>query len=112
MGSIAPLPQAPPEAPSKPDVRVQTPAPAPAPAEPDVNIVAKAAEENLNEKLKEIRDSVLPAKHQVSLDHAAARFVQTVTDPSTGDVVLRYPNEEQLAFSRAVAAYVRAVSGR
>ena len=73
--------------------------------------MAKAAEQNLEQKLSEIRDNVLPAKHQVHLDADAARFVQTVTDASSGDVVLRYPNEEQLAFSRAVGAYVRAVAG-
>jgi len=106
MASIAPPQPVLLDAPSKPDVRVQ------ASAAPDLTIVAKAAEENLNQKLAEIRDNVLPAKHQVHLDHDAARFVQTVTDASTGDVVLRYPNEEQLAFSRAVAAYVRAVSGQ
>ena len=49
-----------------------------------------------------------PANLQVSLDADAQRFVQTLTDPSTSETVLRYPSETQLAYSRAVVAYLRA----
>lgn len=49
-----------------------------------------------------------PANLQVSLDANAQRFVQTLTDPNTSETVLRYPSETQLAYSRAVVAYLRA----
>ncbi|MCR6646303.1 MAG: hypothetical protein NVV62_18215 [Terricaulis sp.] len=51
-----------------------------------------------------------PAKLNVSLDENAQRFVQTLTDPHTDETVLRYPSETQLAYSRAVVAYLRAQS--
>jgi hypothetical protein len=46
----------------------------------------------------------------VQLDAEAGRFVQTWKDASTEEIVWRYPSEAQLAFSRAVSAYQRAVS--
>ncbi len=49
-----------------------------------------------------------PARLEVSLDAGAQRFVQTLTDPVTSETVLRYPSETQLAYSRAVVAYLRA----
>jgi hypothetical protein len=49
-----------------------------------------------------------PADLQVSLDEGSKRFVQTLTDPNTSETVLRYPSETQLAYSRAVVAYLRA----
>jgi len=49
-----------------------------------------------------------PAKLEVSLDANAQRFVQTLTDPATSETVLRYPSETQLAYSRAIVAYLRA----
>jgi hypothetical protein len=52
--------------------------------------------------------NLTPAKLQVSLDEGAQRFVQTLTDPSTSETVLRYPSETQLAYSRAIVAYLRA----
>jgi hypothetical protein len=49
-----------------------------------------------------------PAKLQVSLDPGAQRFVQVLTDAVTAETVLRYPSETQLAYSRAILAYLRA----
>jgi hypothetical protein len=37
--------------------------------------------------------------------------VQTLTDANTSETVLRYPSETQLAYSRAVLAYLRAQNG-
>jgi hypothetical protein len=51
-----------------------------------------------------------PTRLQVSLDKSAQRFVQVFTDPNTEDLVRRYPSEAQLAYSRAVIAYMRALS--
>lgn len=44
----------------------------------------------------------------VRIDGQSGRFVQTLLDRSTQEVLLQYPNEGQLAFSRAISAYVRA----
>lgn len=49
-----------------------------------------------------------PAKLHISLDAGAQRFVQVLTDATTADTVLRYPSETQLAYSRAIVAYLRA----
>ena len=51
-----------------------------------------------------------PGKLIVEKDEQAGRFVQIVLDAQTQEVERRYPSETQLAFSRAVAAYVRAMS--
>ena len=47
-------------------------------------------------------------KLSVELDKDAGRFVQVVTDETTSETVRRYPSESQLAYSRAVMAYLRA----
>jgi hypothetical protein len=47
----------------------------------------------------------------VRLDVEAGRFIQTLTDVSSMEMVWRYPSEGQLAFSRAVNAYAKAISG-
>ncbi len=47
----------------------------------------------------------------VRIDTMSGRFVQTLLDRSTQEVLLQYPNEGQLAFSRAISAYVRASRG-
>ncbi|MBY0563450.1 MAG: hypothetical protein K2P58_04605 [Hyphomonadaceae bacterium] len=46
----------------------------------------------------------------VELDREAGRFVQTLTDLTTDQIVRRYPSEAQLAYSRAVMAYMRALA--
>jgi hypothetical protein len=75
----------------------------------------KAANENAPAELNELAEKnapqprdLTPAKLEVSLDPSAQRFVQTLTDPATSETVLRYPSETQLAYSRAVLAYLRA----
>lgn len=45
----------------------------------------------------------------VELDKDAGRFVQILTDISTDEVLRQYPSESQLAYSRAVVAYMRAL---
>jgi hypothetical protein len=52
-----------------------------------------------------------PFKLQVRLDSEAQRFVQTLTNPITEEEIRSYPSEVQLAFSRAVMAYLRAQAG-
>lgn len=81
------------------DQKSKTEAPGPA---------AKAAAERLALRKAELSASVLPDRLVVEKDEAANRFVQTLIDSQTEEVQLRYPSETQLAFSRAVAAYMRA----
>jgi hypothetical protein len=56
-----------------------------------------------------------PGKHltpdqlHVTLDQSAGRFVQTLTDNETSETLRRYPSEAQLAYSRAVMAYMLAL---
>ena len=78
--------------------------------EPEPGPAAKAAAERLALRKAEISEKVLPDLLIIEKDESADRFVQTVLDDQTQEVVLRYPNETQLAFSRAVAAYMRAQS--
>jgi hypothetical protein len=52
--------------------------------------------------------NLAPADLHVRLDAEAQRFVQTLTDPETAETVRRYPSEEQIAYARAVMAYLRA----
>ncbi len=53
-----------------------------------------------------------PGSLHVRLDAGAQRFVQTLTDSNTGEMLRRYPSEAQLAYARAVMAYLRAQLGR
>jgi hypothetical protein len=57
------------------------------------------------------RAELTPGKLLVRLDVEAGRFIQTLTDVSSMEMVWRYPSEGQLAFSRAVNAYAKAISG-
>ena len=101
------------EAPAQAAVRTQAPAPdhdeksktanAPGPA-------AQAAAERLALRKAELSAEVLPDRLVIEKDEAANRFVQTLIDSQTEEVQFRYPSETQLAFSRAVAAYMRARS--
>lgn len=45
---------------------------------------------------------------RIELDEEAGRFVQTLTDPTTHEILRRFPHESQLAFARAVSAYAMA----
>lgn len=71
---------------------------------------AKAAAEIAAMRRAEVSAKVLPNQLIVEVDAEAGRFVQTVIDSQSEEVQLKYPNETQLAFSRAVTAYERAVS--
>lgn len=55
-----------------------------------------------------LRNDLIPDKLLVSLDKTAQRFVQILSDESTSETLRRYPSEQQLAYSRAVMAYLRA----
>ena len=54
------------------------------------------------------RNELMPDKVVVSLDPDAQRFVATLTDVNTSEMMRRYPSESQLAYARAVMAYLRA----
>lgn len=45
---------------------------------------------------------------RIELDHEAGRFVVTLTDPGSMEVIRRFPHESQLAYARAVSAYMNA----
>lgn len=48
----------------------------------------------------------------VRMDAEARRFVQVLTDAASQETIWRYPSETQLAYSRAVMAYLHALSER
>ncbi|GAN00265.1 hypothetical protein U91I_03930 [alpha proteobacterium U9-1i] len=58
------------------------------------------------------REQITPGKLLVRIDVEAGRFIQTLTDSSTMEMVWRYPSEGQLAFSRAIKAYMKAIVGQ
>lgn len=47
-------------------------------------------------------------KVEVQLDKLAGRFVHILTDADTEETLRKYPSESQLAYARAVNAYLRA----
>ena len=104
----ASIPSVPPlEAPAAP-IRRSEPAPKPAAAE--ASPLSEAAMARVDAQIEQVKNQVLPDKSTVEIDRAAGRFVHTVTDSATNEVVLRYPNDAQLAFSRAIRAYVTALT--
>src|SRR5262245_18587868 len=72
---------------------------------------AEAAERRFAEHTAAQRDDLMPDATHVKLDEKAGRFVQTLTDSETNETLRRYPSESQLAYSRAVMAYLRAMHG-
>lgn len=89
------------------------PLPAPSPAQSsEPSPAAQAAERRMAEHQAMLRADLTPDKLRVSLDPNAGRFVQTLTDANTAEMVRRYPSESQLAYSRAVMAYLRAQIGK
>jgi uncharacterized FlaG/YvyC family protein len=98
-----------PVAPSKAAPDLSQVALKPAPAEP--GIAAEAAQRRLAAHKAALQAEAQPDNLQVSLDGNAQRFVQTLTDASTGEMLRRYPSEAQLAYARAVMAYLRAQLG-
>ena len=77
----------------------------PKPAGPSV--AAEAAARRMAEHQAVMRAKAEPNNLQVRLDDGAQRFVQTLTDSHTGETLRRYPSEAQLAYARAVMAYLR-----
>jgi hypothetical protein len=71
---------------------------------------AKAAAERAAMRMAELDAKMVPGKVIVEKDELAQRFIATVVDVQTQEIERRYPNETQLAFSRAVNAYMRAKS--
>lgn len=47
---------------------------------------------------------------QILIDKASGRFINTLVDPDTQEVLRQYPSEAQLAYSRAVRAYLSALT--
>ncbi|MBC7767475.1 MAG: hypothetical protein H7124_01670 [Phycisphaerales bacterium] len=72
---------------------------------------AKAAERRFAEHLAALQGKVMPNDVHVQLDAEAGRFIATLTDANTEETLRRYPSESQLAYSRAVMAYMRALTG-
>jgi hypothetical protein len=86
-----------------------TPAPAPAQSS-EPGPAAQAAARRVAEHNAMLRAKLDPDKIQVRLDESAQRFVQVLTDANTAETLRRYPSESQLAYSRAVMAYLRTQS--
>lgn len=77
----------------------------------DKGPAAQAAERRFAEHLAALRGKVMPNEVSVQLDADSQRFVATLTDANTDETLRRYPSESQLAYSRAVMAYLRALNG-
>lgn len=93
-------------APPKPESIPLSPRPEPA----ETGAAAKAAQSRFAEGIARA-DDLAPDKLLVRLDQEAGRFVQTLSDANTNETLRRYPSEAQLAYSRAVMAYLRAQLG-
>jgi hypothetical protein len=87
--------------------------PAPTPAQPsEPGPAAKAAEQRIAEHAAMLRADMKPDRLLVHLDENAGRFVQTLLDANSAETLRRYPSEAQLAYSRAIMAYLRAQIGK
>ncbi|MBK8543779.1 MAG: hypothetical protein IPL62_09590 [Caulobacteraceae bacterium] len=69
---------------------------------------AEAAKRAIAEHAAAQRSELTPHKVAVALDQESQRFISTLTDTSTAEMLRKYPSESQLAYSRAVMAYLRA----
>jgi hypothetical protein len=69
---------------------------------------AEAAKRAIAEHAAAQRSELMPDKVAVALDQESQRFISTLTDTSTAEMLRKYPSESQLAYSRAVMAYLRA----
>lgn len=94
-------------APSAPPPELQVRAPQ---LEADGGQAAEAAKRRLAEHRAAMADAVTPNALSVRLDESSQRFVQTLTDADTQETLRRYPSEAQLAYSRAVMAYLRTLA--
>ena len=99
MASIAP-PQPVHEALAR---RVATSEPGPA---------AEAARRRIAENAAAQESELAPDSVAIALDPESQRFVATLTDVTTSEMLRKYPSESQLAYSRAVMAYLRAQVGK
>lgn len=72
------------------DASAQKPAPAPQKSEPPPPV------------------QLIASEMLIQVDKASGRFVSTVIDPDTQEILRQYPSETQLAYSRAVRAYLAA----
>ena len=64
------------------------------------------------ESAKLSSNQLLSADLRIEVDKEAERFVQSFSDPVTGEEIRRYPAEAQLAFSRAASAFAKAQSDK
>ncbi|MEQ1818963.1 MAG: hypothetical protein ABL871_10160 [Terricaulis sp.] len=99
MASITP----PQPAPESLSIRVTNTEPGPA---------ADAANRRIAEHAAAQRSDLTPGKVAIALDQESQRFISTLTDTSTSEMLRKYPSESQLAYSRAVMAYLRAQIGK
>jgi uncharacterized FlaG/YvyC family protein len=61
------------------------------------------------ERERKLAEAPLLAEEvRIALDEEARRYVRQVIDPETNQVVRSYPAEGQLAFARAISAYLKA----
>ena len=89
------------------------PQPAPSPAQSsEPGPAAEAAKRRIAHYEAAQRAEAQPDNMQVKLDETSQRFVATLTDSSTAEMLRKYPSESQLAYSRAVMAYLRAQIGK
>jgi hypothetical protein len=87
--------------------------PAPAPAQSsEPGPAAEAAKRRFAEFEASQRAELQPDNVLVRLDEDAQRFVAILTDSATSEMLRRYPSESQLAYSRAVMAYLRTQIGK
>lgn len=82
------------------------------PKSSEPGLAAEAAKSAIAEHAAAQKTELMPDQVAVALDAEAQRFVSTLTDTSTSEMLRRYPSESQLAYSRAVMAYLRAQIGK
>lgn len=73
------------------------------------SLAAQSAEQALEETTQQAQASIAPAKLVIRVDADAGRFVNTLLDPHSDEVLRQYPSDAQLAYARAVNAYLRAL---
>jgi len=58
----------------------------------------------------EIAAAAPSPKLLIEIDKASGRFINTLLDADGNKVIRQYPSDAQLAYSRAVTAYLKAMS--
>jgi hypothetical protein len=69
---------------------------------------APALDEAAAAVIQRAQQSLIAGHLRIELDQEAGRFVQTLTDAHTMEVLRSFPYESQLAFARAIGAYMNA----